>query len=451
MLLPASLNPLAPAAADSFDFRLIASVPYPAYRRVVCGDADHDGRQELLAQSQGAERTLSILEFGPGMEYEVTPLAVHRATAWFMSDLDRDGRTDLGLGFGTTNDTVYIYESQDSASLPLRPVSQVSAPANTGGAIVTDVDSDSAREVCLKSFTLGGLCIFECEGDNRYVFKTVTRDTGIHGGTYGFGCTQDVDRDGLPELWWVDGDPYVGIYEAVADDSLILKRTFRLPLNSTWDGAVCGAPDIDRNGRTEAIVLAVDPDNGSLLAIFESPADDSFEIVWSTWLPRATNWPTVGVGDVTGDGTPEIAVAMNYITLFRCTGPHQYEQFWEQRTGGAAVGLYDLNNDGRAEVICSTNRDSTDIYEYLPVGVEERARAALERVTVSPSVARRSEVVRVAGLPASAECEVVDASGRIVASLVSGIWRPASCVAGAYFVRIRVGGQAVVRKVLVVE
>jgi hypothetical protein len=64
---------------------------------------------------------------------------------------------------------------------------------------------------------------------------------------------------------------------------------------------------------------------------------------------------------------------------------------------------------------------------------------------------RGSEVVHVAGLPPSAACEVVDASGRVVATLASGVWHPASVVAGTYFIRIRVGNQATVRKVLVVE
>ena len=63
--------------------------------------------------------------------------------------------------------------------------------------------------------------------------------------------------------------------------------------------------------------------------------------------------------------------------------------------------------------------------------------------------------MRVAGLTQSAEVEVVAAAGRVVSSsslrASSFVLSTTDLRAGTYFIRIRVGDQAVVRKVLVVN
>jgi len=161
----------------------------------------------------------------------------------------------------------------------------------------------------------------------------------------------------------------------------------------------------------------------------------------------------LAIGDVDGDSVPEIAVSDGiHARLFRCTGPDQYEQFrYLDYYPYSGFGLCDMNLDGRAELILDAGGYGTDIREWLPVGVEERTAAALRQVEIQPSVTRSRGVVQVSGLPPSAEAEVVDASGRVVDRPASGVWRPARSMAGTFFIRVRLGNQPIVRKVLVVE
>ena len=118
--------------------------------------------------------------------------------------------------------------------------------------------------------------------------------------------------------------------------------------------------------------------------------------------------------------------------------------------------MYDINSDGRDELIQDYwYGHRTLIWEWLPVGVEERTTEKLRQVEIRPSVVRSRDAVQVSGLPPSTEVEVVDASGRVVASGSSGasslVLGTLDLKVGAYFIRIRLGNQSTVRKVLIVE
>ncbi|NPV14583.1 T9SS type A sorting domain-containing protein [candidate division WOR-3 bacterium] len=449
------VQPNSTISSDSFEFRQIARLPYYTGARITCGDADHDGLQEFYAQSIDNPNEY-ILEFTPDMNYDTIRIpGLQWAIFWFIGDLDRDGKSDFGVD-KTDNDTFFIYESADSASLPLQCVWQAQIGGITPYAIVTDLDRDSAQEIVLQNFDLpgSGISVFEYVADDSYAFRTVLPDTP-HIGIYGFGSTPDVDRDGFPEIFKV-GARVVGIYEAVGNDSFVITAVCSLPsIGPMRFGAVAGGQDIDRDGRTEAIAFAVDAYNMGVMAIYESSKNDSFEVVWHTYFPANGFSPqTLVTGDVDGDGVPEIAVSDGArIHLFRCTGNDQYEQFWQVYTGLPLVGLYDLNNDGKAEVICHdyTDDNHTTIYEYFKLGVSERQPAELQRVSIYPLFVAKGAVVRLSGLPPGTKIVILDASGRVIAKPEENAWHTTTATPGAYFVRIQLGNQSITHKVLVLK
>ncbi|MEO0020537.1 MAG: VCBS repeat-containing protein, partial [candidate division WOR-3 bacterium] len=396
---------------DTFEFRVIARFPYgPATGRVVCGDADHDGLQELYCTSDSLS-AYYILEFTPDMNYDTTRLGPRSAFFWFIGDLDRDGKTDIGLTKADSYYVFFVYESPDSLSLPLNQVCRLQGHFTNNEAIITDLDSDSALEITAYRSDPQpprGICVHECVGNDSYAIKT------YFGGGY-HGCTPDIDRDGSPEIFTCGVTPYVYVYEAVANDSVIRTAICSLPHYSVERGAVCGAPDIDGDGRNEAIVFATNFYCEGILAVFESPENDSFEIVWHTYF-LASRYArlTVAVGDVDGDGRLEIAASDGaYVHLFRCIGNDNYEQLAELYipSGEDRIGLYDLNNDGKDEVICSTINWVTEdqytlVYEYFKVGLAELQVRQLERVNINPTVVARGKTIGLDGLPDGTKVQV---------------------------------------------
>jgi len=441
-----------PVPRDSWEMAVIADLPYCLAANVLCADADHDGKREFYANDSTYPRWGYAIEHAGNNQFTATLICTDESPLFeCVGDADRDGKTDLFLR--ATDGRLNVYESRDSFSLPESAVWIL--PNNQAGrfyATITDLDLDSAREVVFQDELADSIKVYECAGDNRYEFKTgvPVRDQGAVSAQ-----TLDMDGDGVPELAVGGIEGLIAFYEAVGDDRLAFRDTVRVLSNryNCFCAALAPAPDLDHDGGTELLASSYDWDMGLFkVEVLEAVGADSFREVWADTTDGGTDGDlAISVGDIRGDSALEFAVATGrHVRLYHCTGPDRYGCFWQTDSGDRAAALYDINSDGRDELLYSF-RGHTIIREWLPVGVEERVVAALQRVAVLPSVARRSEVVRVTGLPQSAECQVLDASGRVVERLASGVWHPASAGPGAYFVRVRIGNETVARKVLVVE
>ena len=432
--------PASPARSrDSRDMTVIAHIDsaYPNYA-VPSGDADHSGTPEAYLYYRD---TVRIVEYVSGSGFIKRNLGVtadNGVISWALGDVDRDGKSDLVVRYSSGSEPVSlrVYESRSPSELPDTLVWKL-VPAPTIDRLasaITDLDADSAREVMV--MIREDAVLYECVGDNAYERKAV-----LDGGFPARTC--DMDLDGKPELPATDTFwETVAFIEAVGNDSFATVGRAATPGIDGKITAATGAPDLDGDGRPELVVVRRNAGGVITLAVFEATADDSFQCAWTrTFNGGSLYLQVLALGDVDGDSTPEIAVSDGlHARLFRCTGPDQYEQFWHlDYYPYSALGLCDMNLDGRAELILDAGGYGTDIREWLPVGVEERAAEALCRVEVQPSVVRSGEAVQITGRPSLSQVEVVDASGRIVATPASGVWRPASSVPGTYFIRIRLG------------
>jgi len=445
------------AERDSWNMTVIASLFCMPYPSVPCADADRDGRQEFYASiwlGPDIWAKCAIEHIGDN-RFDTTEIAMPLWTGpEGIGDADRDGLSELILH----GQYLYLFESPDSFSLPTRCV-WVESIEQSGAyhPSVVDLDADSAREIVI-GLEQGGPWLYECTGDNQYEHKCNFPPLRLE---YPI-CAQcpDMDRDGRVELAVGFSRGLLAFYESVANDSVAFRDTIRL-LSGTincWCQAVTPAPDLDHDGRPEVLASCFSLNQGmSTLAVLESPCDDSFEIVWADTVAGGDQSASISIGDIHGDSTLEFAVADGAsVRLYRCIGNDQYECTWESDSTGPYnhTRLYDINSDGRDELI-QDYRDSVLIREWLSSGAEERMAERLKQVEVQPSVVRGSGVVHVTGLPQSAGVDVVDASGRVIASGSSDdssfVLGTLDLKAGAYFIRIRLGNQSVVRKVLVVD
>jgi len=172
-------------------------------------------------------------------------------------------------------------------------------------------------------------------------------------------------------------------------------------------------------------------------------------------------------GDVDGDCIDEFAYSVQgKLRLFKCTGPDAYEEVWSVDSGSGLCRIYDLNGNGRDEVIFDVPRDSNwrcDIYEDTEgLGVTEFSKFSLESpVKVAPSVARLGASLLFSDIPPGSDIEVLGIDGRLVCSQTrvrqsNWTWdlrnQSGSLVpAGTYFAVIRNKGKATSLKLCVVK
>ena len=453
LLCLASLStPALATPPDSFEMRPLAVLPFHPDMAVSCGDADHDGRQEMVLK-RSYEHSF-LCEHRGGDEFDTVPMPwmPEGAVTWCIHDPDMDGLADLVCQMRTVAFVmaVGLFESRDSSSLPDSLVWLDSIPEMPGytWTLVSDLDADSVPEVLARDETEGAIRVYENRGDNDYELIAQLAMVYPPAGQHARLCeTHDLDGDGCPELASGADNGWLTLYESVMNDSFTPLRLFQVGGSGDQCRALAAGPDIDRDGKPELLAFFVGPDDVGHLRVFESPEDDSFEVVVQEDR-QGSYWGSEGlaVGDLNGDSVPEVVLDDGYAAVvYQCTGNDQYEVAWTSIDYFQPSAIYDINSDGRDELICRSGWEETTVLAYGPASLAECGAARLRTVEVLPSVLRPGARLRLTGLPAGAKVELLDSSGRVRHTTTS------SLSPGLFFVRVTSGTQSDVRKLLVVD
>jgi hypothetical protein len=155
--------------------------------------------------------------------------------------------------------------------------------------------------------------------------------------------------------------------------------------------------------------------------IFEATGDNTYEIIKTFTLYGGDYYGGYSdVGDIDGDGIPEIALEGRQIVhIIKAAGNDSF-YVWETLPGnnsGSSVRVYDIDGNGLSEVVISGN-NQTRIYEY-EVGVAEdtKSKILLEKFRISPNPFRTQTQIKYA-IDANKKplLKIYDRTGRLVKS-----------------------------------
>jgi hypothetical protein len=241
--------------------------------------------------------------------------------------------------------------------------------------------------------------IFEATGDNSYSkvwganFDDDSGDAESNGLFVG-----DSDGDGKVEIVVGRQDPdRILIYEysgsgQITDGSNPSETPTSLSVSNTVTGII--VTDLDGDGNNE--IIAVTIDNDTSLYAFETDGDNSYAAA-VTYDVGEHSTPTsydgcdgvAGVNvDLDGDGTREIAVSGNgdRLYIFTFDGSSWTEEFDSGdladegdpiQPGDNHVEVYNLDQDGRPEIIVSNQRDN-EIYVFEGTAANTYGRDATD-------------------------------------------------------------------------
>ncbi|HVM02564.1 MAG TPA: VCBS repeat-containing protein, partial [Acidimicrobiales bacterium] len=302
MAVLASLVAPAPPAAADFASGVYGVGTRP--NRIAAGDFDGDGRLDLATADSGSG-TVSVLRGQPDRRFALAAtVPVGRSPFGLAAGrFDADGTTDLAVA-SLAGDQVSILLGGPGGGLTAGPALPAGAGAGPAAVAVLDADGDGRLDLAVANFGAGTVALFRGLGDGRF------DPAGSH----------PVGRG--------------PIALAVAD----------LDGNGTADLATANAQSND-----VSVLLGDGAGGFSVSALALPQADVS--------LPTA-----VAAADVTGDGTPDLAVTSavtqggtkaDRLYLFPGTGAGAFGATPESHPGGRnprGIAAADFDGDGRADV-----------------------------------------------------------------------------------------------------
>lgn len=452
---------LATPARAALTMSRIARLPAPLEDGIPCGDADHN-YVEVYGDS---EFVLVAFECLGRSEFRRISLPrIVSWTVWSFGDGDNDGRMEL---LAQRGDHVVVYEAPSLGSLPSESVWSGGNPEDHGYYFpqYVDLDADGKSEIAIR--TSGeGIWLFENSGDNCYQLAAMLTTPPFH--AFGrFDGALDFDRDGLNEI--AVGDLWEGlvhVFEATGyDDQYVLSAVCTTA--TIWIRDVTAASDMDRDGWPEFVGVGPDTTGGMRVMVFEAIEHARYRMVWDRlrfdMAPGAFG-NQVATGDVNGDGAVDFAVnaATGRLILYTSDGPDSYIQAWAFDSVGPYERLFDVNRDGRDEVLFNGPHGAEvwEDTEGLAVAEMTKPRLALP-VAVQPAIAHQGMPVQFLGIPYAAAVEIHSLDGRLVCrtpAVRQSNWtwnlrdQTGNLVpAGTYFAVIRSKGRATSLKLCVVK
>jgi hypothetical protein len=406
-------------------------------RILINNDTDRDGNYEFYIRTYGESQKVYIYELHLPDTWEVDSFSYFWGPlVWDVGDFDLDGLWDLAIQVSATQSyptmVISIAESPDSFSYPTPEVWR----DTVGQAAVTpisvyDVDQDGLPEIVKVGANGIDFVIYESIGDNFYdkIYEDTIQGIATPLSTIAFG---DFDEDSKIEFVLGNLSDGVGaaywLYESPVDNTYEFIHLGSVPTKNIKD--CFSVPDADEDGKMEFVVKGFVVPTALIHAfIFEAIGDNIYEVVKTFDLFGGSNDYYGGyseAGDVDGDSVPEIVLeGCQNIYIIKSAGNDSF-YIWDTLPGhasGSCVRVYDIDENGLAEIIISGN-DETRIYEYDQGGMEEQGSTIqTARLEITPNpFSKLTKISFGKGHGAMGiELKIYDVSGRLVKNLYRGI------------------------------
>lgn len=317
---------------ERFRFDGQQSQEFLGYSLREAGDVNGDGIPDVIAGGQGSPTRLGVarvLSGADGMQLRIIRIGVtgdefgHSVTG--IGDVDMDGTPDVAIGAtledgaGTDAGRVYVVSGADGVTV-LRELAGEGPGHHFGSSLAAlgDVNGDGIAELAIGAadagaFGRGRAYVFDLVTGTR-LYRVAPDTSGVEFGQFFIAAAGEIDGDGLPDMYvgdYADGNGRGKAYLFAGATGARL-RTFT---GANGSGFGIGRPlgDVDGDGLTEMVFGSWTDSSGAPQAgkaeVFAGSDGRLLRRVTSGRPGENFGYDAHGLGDVDGDGTPDLAVS----------------------------------------------------------------------------------------------------------------------------------------------
>ncbi len=388
-------------------------------------DLNGDGYSDYLVPNENTNDVRVFLNDGEGSYNNFTihnlPNAARPSTNE-AADLDHDGDMDIAIG-NTQNSTVNVLWGDGNGGFTA--IESYTAGSGVRGLTLADLDGDGFMDIITTNRNANNISRLMNNGNGSFASAQTTEANG-NGETAI--AAADANNDGILDI-------FVGSY--VSSEIAILLGdgegglTFSDEVTAPGNPWMMAVGDIDGDGDVDCVTAN---SGNNTVAVVRGDGQGGLEAAES--YSSGQNFPlAIDLGDLDGDGDLDMMVS-NFGVFGAENGQWR---LWENDGQGNFINPQDLSASSAASCSVFHDRDNDGdlditgidelhdllfIFDNSPTAIEDTPEATIEGFTLYqnyPNPFNPSTTIRFAmDRAASVDLEIVDVSGRVIATLLRG-------------------------------